>query len=96
MNLLSLSTIVHDKTSAISFLQGRGIIHQHQHQESGAHTQTIESHWNVFKRRNKCQSGTHRHMVEGYMCEFLWRLKFREDCLFDRIMLDIAEFYPTQ
>lgn len=63
--------------------------------ETGAHTQTIESHWNVFKRRNKRQSGTHRHMVEGYMCEFLWRLKFRDDCLFDRIMSDIAEFYPT-
>ncbi|KER30310.1 hypothetical protein T265_03255 [Opisthorchis viverrini] len=38
-----------------------------------AHTQTIESLWHVYKMRNKRQYGTHRSLVDSYLCEFVWR-----------------------
>ena len=62
---------------------------------TGIDTQTIESHWNILKRRNKRQCGTHRHLVESYMCEFLWRLRFNRQSLFDRILLDIQFINKT-
>ena len=35
---------------------------------------------------------THRSMVDSYLREFMWRTKFRELKLFDKILADIAEF----
>ena len=60
----------------------------------GEHTQTIESLWHTFKMRNKRECGTHRAMVDSYLCQFMWRMKFRGLNLFDKILLDIAEFHP--
>ena len=42
----------------------------------GEHTQTIESLWHTFKMRNKRECGTHRAMVDSYLCQFMWRMKF--------------------
>ena len=52
MNLLELSTLVHDKKECV----------------------------------------THRSMIDNYLCEFMWRTKFRELNLFDKILADISEF----
>ncbi|GAA37359.2 hypothetical protein CLF_108167 [Clonorchis sinensis] len=40
---------------------------------TGAHTQTIESLRHVYKMQNKRQCGTHRSLVDSYLCEFVWR-----------------------
>lgn len=40
---------------------------------TGAHTQNIESSWNVAKSRNRRQNGTSRNMLDSYLCEFMWR-----------------------
>ena len=60
------------------------------------HTQTIERLWRSAKRRNKEQSGTHRQMLDGYFCEFLWRhdAKRRNVDLFDEILRSIVAFMP--
>ena len=59
---------------------------------TGEHTQTIEALWYTFKMRNKQECGAHRFMVDSYLCEFMWRTKFRELNLFDKILADIVEF----
>ena len=35
--------------------------------------QTIERSWKTAKERNKGQDGTHRSMIDSYMCEYMWR-----------------------
>nr|CAD2179823.1 unnamed protein product [Meloidogyne enterolobii] len=63
---------------------------------SGAHTQTIERTWRSAKARNKKQHGTHRQMLDSYLCEFLWReeCKNREIDTFDKILDQIIAFMP--
>ena len=64
---------------------------------TGANTQTIESHWSHAKQRNKRQRGTHRHMVESYLCEWMWRQRNKNAAsLFDKILADIAQHWPPQ
>ena len=63
---------------------------------NGANTQQIESTWNQAKRRNKRHCGTARHMMEGYLCEFMWRKRLHGADPFDAIMNDIAIYYPVQ
>ena len=57
---------------------------------SGAHTQHIERAWKSAKERNKRQNGTHRHLLDSYLCEWMWRQKHRNVDLFDRILLQIG------
>lgn len=63
---------------------------------SGANTQRIERSWKAAKERNKRHNGTHRHMLDSYMCEFMWRNRIRVRKLnaFDTILQDIVEFWP--
>ena len=61
---------------------------------SGACTNKIECLWNIAKSRNRRRWGTHRSMIDSYMCEFMWRQRHRNTDLFDRILLDIAQCYP--
>ena len=64
---------------------------------TGAHTQNIECHWKNAKRRNKKHHGTHKHMLDSYLCEWMWRQRNRgAPCLFQKIMDDIAVHYPPQ
>ena len=59
---------------------------------TGAHTNTVENMWMRAKRRNKRECGTARGMVDTYLVEFMWRLKFGEDP-FDNIIKGIRRVY---
>ena len=62
---------------------------------TGAHTQTIESMWHLAKMRNKRQCGTHRTLLESYLCEFMWRRRLQNNSnAFDCILSDIVSFFP--
>ena len=61
---------------------------------TGAHTQQIESNWNKAKTRNRRHFGTHRHMLDSYMCEFMWRKRLGNNDPFDTILNDIVAFWP--
>lgn len=65
---------------------------------SGAHTQRVESLWNQAKRRNRRQFGTSRHMLDSYMCEFMWRCRIKNDPAgpFEALLRDIVAFWPPQ
>ena len=62
--------------------------------EDGAHTQNIERTWRSAKWRNKKHFGTHRQMIDSYLCEFLWRedAKRREVDEFEDILTKIVDF----
>ncbi len=64
---------------------------------NGVHTQTIERMWGSLKWRNKRQRGTHRHHLDSYLVEFIWRkLVPNGSDAFHQIMRDIALFHPPQ
>lgn len=63
---------------------------------TGAHTQTIESLWRNAKIRNKRQFGTHRAMLDSYLCEFLWRRTLKGRCPFEAILNDMKLFMPPK
>lgn len=62
--------------------------------DDGTHTQTIESHWRNAKLRNKKQFGTHRGMLDSYLCEFMYRQRYRNRDIFDQVLSDITAFMP--
>ena len=64
--------------------------------DTGAHTQTVESLWCSAKRRFKARNGTHRHLLDSYLCKFVWRKKFWNANPFDKILEDIAAFWPPE
>ena len=61
-----------------------------------AHTQNVENNWKNAKMRNKRHHGTHRSMVDSYLCEFMWRQRNRNNDLFDQILRDIAIHSPPR
>lgn len=63
---------------------------------TGANTQRIERSWKAAKERNKRQNGTHRHMLDSYLCEFMWRNRVKVLLLnaFETILQDIVNFWP--
>ena len=63
---------------------------------TGAHTQNVECSWKNAKMRNKRQHGTHRQMLDSYLCEWMWRQRNRNVNLFDKIIMDIVAHFPPQ
>ncbi|GAA47743.1 hypothetical protein CLF_100748 [Clonorchis sinensis] len=63
---------------------------------TGAHTLTIESLRHVYKMQNKRQCDTHRSLVDSYLCELVWRQKYRKTELLVQITNDISQFHPLQ
>lgn len=100
------SNIVSDEWRAyagIAAIPGQGYTHSTvNHSQNfvnpvnGAHTQTIERTWRAAKERNKRQNGTHRQMIDSYMCEFMWRRRVQNNNadVFDTILNDIVAFWP--
>ena len=64
--------------------------------QTGAHTQSVERSWKSAKERNKRHNGTHRRMLDSYLCEWMWRQRHRNLDLFDQILADIAACWPPQ
>ena len=64
--------------------------------QTGAHTQHVERSWKSGKERNKRHNGTHRQMLDSYLCEWMWRQRHRDDDLFNQILLSISAFWPLQ
>lgn len=62
--------------------------------EDGTHTNTIESTWNVAKAGNRRRWGTHRSMLDSYLCEFMWRRRLGDEKAFDKILRDIVKQNP--
>ncbi len=60
----------------------------------GAYTQTVERMWLGAKAENRRRWGTHRHMLDSYLCEFMWRVRLRNANPFEAILFDIALFSP--
>jgi len=63
---------------------------------TGAHTQHIERSRRAAKQRNKQHNGTHRTMLDSYMCEYMWRRRvtLRHQDVFDTILADTVVFWP--
>lgn len=58
-----------------------------------AHTQNIENCWYRVKKRHKKAQGTQRTMTDSYICEFVWRERYRNVDLFEQILNDIRMFH---
>ena len=89
--------------NAIAGAPGMGYAHQTVNHtlhfvdpNSGANTQRIERSWRSAKERNKRQNGTHRQMLDSYICEYMWRnrVKIAHADPFDSIVNDIVLFWP--
>ena len=63
------------------------------HPVTGAHTQNGENSWKNAKRGNKKQHGTHRTMIDSYLCEWMCKQRNRNNHLFDTIMNDIVTHF---
>ena len=62
---------------------------------TGAHTQNIECSWKNAKQRNKRHHGTHRSMLDSYLCEWMWQQRHKYlPCQFDKILDDIVAYWP--
>ena len=59
---------------------------------TSACTNHIEALWNIAKRRNKREIGTHRSQLDSYMIEFMWRFAYKGNCL-EQLFLDIKQKY---
>ena len=102
-SVLPGATIMSDMWAAYGGIAAMGFTHlQVNHTYNfvdpvtGAHTQNIENSWKNAKSRNKRQHGTHRAMVDSYLCEWMWRQRNRNVNLFDKIFQDTAiHFSPA-
>ena len=100
-HVLPGTTILSDEWAAYRQIQALGYQHNTVNHSltfvdpvTGAHTQNVESHWRHAKQRSKTQYGTHRTMVDSYMCEWMWRQRNKGQDLFIEILTDIAAHYP--
>ena len=105
-HILPGTTIVSDLWRAynrIPTIPGMNYVHETvNHSENfvdpitGANTQRIERCWKSAKERNKRHNGTHRQMLDSYMCEYMWRqrVKVVGGNAFDTILIDVVAFWP--
>jgi transposase-like protein len=105
-SILPGTTIISDQWQAyngIAAAAGMGYTHETVNHSlnfvdpnTGANTQRIERSWKSAKERNKRQNGTHRQMIDSYLCEYMWRKRVRiaNNDPFDTIMQDIVTFWP--
>lgn len=96
--------VITDKWKAYDQLQRQGWAHKsvnHTYnfvcpEDQSVHTQTVERLWRSAKERNKRQSGTHRHMLDTYIAEFLWRWSVQGEDPFFALLRDLAAFMPPK
>jgi transposase-like protein len=104
-SVLPGTTILSDQWRAYNGIAAMGYTHNTVNHSmnfvdpaTGAHTQHIERSWKAAKERNKRHNGTHRTMIDSYMCEYMWRVrqKVNGNDIFDSILRDIVLFWPPQ
>lgn len=61
---------------------------------TGAHTNSVEGLWSRAKAKNRRRHGIHRHLLDSYMCEFMWRQRVRNRDAFHEILTHIRDFNP--
>lgn len=97
------TTIISDQWRAYNAIGNLGMNYVHQTVNHSVHfvdpltaanTQTVESTWNTAKARNRRHNGTHRHMLDSYMCEFMWRKRLNGRNPFTVILQDISMYWP--
>ena len=95
------TTVVSDLWAAYNTIGNIGYRHLTVNQQvnfvnpvTGSHTNTVENMWMMAKRRNKRECRTDRGMIDTYVIEFMWRLKFGEDP-FENIIKGIRGVYPV-
>lgn len=102
-SILPGTTIMSDEWRAYNQIQNAGLNYVHLtvnhtynfvNPVNAAHTQTIESTWNAAKARNRRHWGTSRHMLDSYMCEFMWRKRLNGRNNFEVVLQDIAVNWP--
>ena len=63
---------------------------------TGACTNLVEGMWGRAKSKFRKKWGTHRAMLDSYLCEFMWRARLDGKDPFSMIMNDIAKLDPPQ
>ncbi|XP_018497355.1 uncharacterized protein LOC108865135 [Galendromus occidentalis] len=63
---------------------------------TGAHTQSIERQWRSVKDKNRHRHGTHRHTVDSYLAEHLWRASLKARDPFEAILSLLASKQSPQ
>ena len=95
-------TIMSDEWRAYADIGTSGYTHQTvNHSENfidpttGAHTQGIEGHWSCTKRMMRKQGvmNTSSDLFPTYLVEFLWRRRFEDEDLFEKLLEHISEQY---
>ena len=63
---------------------------------TGAHTQAIEGHWSCTKRMMRKQGvmNTSSDLFPSYMVECLWRRRYGDSDLFEKLLEHITDKYP--
>ena len=101
-SILPESKIISDEWKAYKDISKLGYEHQTvKHCENfvdpstGACTNMVEGMWNLAKSENKKRWGTHRTLIDSYLCEFMWRRTKGNECdLFIEIIKDIVAYNP--
>ena len=97
------TTVISDEWRAYLDIPTLGYTHQTvNHSENfvdpstGAHTQSVEGHWSCTKRMMRKQGvmNTTSDLFPSYLLEFLWRRRFGESDLFEKLLEHIAEQNP--
>ena len=63
---------------------------------TGACTNLVEGMWGRAKQKFRKRWGTHRAMLDSYLCEFMWRSRLHGQNPFHEILKDIASLCPPQ
>ena len=62
---------------------------------TGVHTNNIEARWNACKAKFRARWGTRRHLIPGYLDEYMWRCRRAPSDYFSHILAAIRRQYPV-
>lgn len=91
-----------DEWAAYAGLNNAGYVHQtvnHSRHfvdpQTGVHTNNIESRWAACKASFRRHFGVPRHMLPGYIDEYMWRARRPNDQYMQDILAAIRAQYPV-
>ena len=65
------------------------------HPITGVHTNNIEARWAACKATMKCRYGVPRHLLPGYLDEYMWRARHPRPNTLNDILDVIRRRYPV-